>query len=338
MESRNQRSRIMIIIGIWFLLLLLMLSCGSTPVGTSEPVATAPGSYLNLKIVYTNLDMINSTGRELGFVTQDGLSMISFAIDPGYEDFYNIWQYPLISNDGKILFVTFTSVPGTGGEIIALPAGEIPIQCGWQGLLRLAQDGLHVWVNTGIEIDEYHITDCGTENPHKVIYRDVESGLDALSPDKRYIAVVLGGERGIEEHIVVRDLETGEERDLGNGNFPVWSRDGDWLAFTGTDGIYVFQNNPDTLPIRLISMENVGPNVGAPVYQYDQYNGYFPPIASWSPDGQWIVYHVCLEMESVDGGGWVKHYSIIKTNVETGETVELADNGVSPFWRWSAQP
>jgi hypothetical protein len=95
------------------------------------------------------------------------------------------------------------------------------------------------------------------------------------------------------------------------------------------DGIYIVQNNPNAKPKRLVPLESPEPDVAAPVYKNYPPDHYYPPIASWSPDGKWLVYHMYL---GTDG-----EYSIYKVNVETGETTKLIDNGYSPSWRWYAK-
>ncbi|MBN2118129.1 MAG: PD40 domain-containing protein [Anaerolineales bacterium] len=123
-------------------------------------------------------------------------------------------------------------------------------------------------------------------------------------------------------------------------HFPVWSRDGRWLAYTGVDGIYIVQNNPNAPPSRLVPLESPEPSLSVPppVYQEYRYTEYYPPIASWSPDGQWLVYHAySRDLVAPDAGAWAGHYSIFKVNVNTGEATKLIDGGFSPFWHWPAE-
>lgn len=67
------------------------------------------------------------------------------------------------------------------------------------------------------------------------------------------------------------------------------------------------------------------------VYDADRYL----PIVSWSPDGEWLVYHVPNESLKASEDG--PYYSIFKVNVETGEPVKLLDNGLLHYWIWPAE-
>lgn len=141
-----------------------------------------------------------------------------------------------------------------------------------------------------------------------------------------------------ELNIVLHHTSAGEENIVGVGNFPVWSRDGEWLAYTGQDGIYIVQNSPDANPRCLVALVRPEPNSKAPVYEPDRYKQYYPPIASWSPDGEWLLYHVFNSSPvNTAVGEWAQYYSVFKVNVKTGETIKVLDGGYSPSWRWPVE-
>jgi Tol biopolymer transport system component len=155
-----------------------------------------------------------------------------------------------------------------------------------------------------------------------------------LSPDERYAAEVRAGSEPNTASLIVRDIQTGQERVIGEGHYPVWSRDGSWLAYTGPDGIYIIQNSPSAQARRLVTLKALHPEIGQKVYTADAANLYYPPIVSWSPDGKWLVYH----HYNVDAAApFPGPYSIVKVDVETGETTRLADQGLFPQWRWPVQ-
>ncbi len=282
-------------------------------------------------------DIIFNAGNGLGFVNADGSGMTAVPFTVGYTDFFGTWQSPLLMGDGKTILVTFTSIPGSSGKIFALLAGERAMDCGWNGTIHIAADGSHILVNTGNMIEKYLPEDCGTKNPPEKVYSVNGNSRASLSPDEQYIAEVRGGEKGVEDYIVIRLLETGEERNLGDGDFPAWSRDGRWLAYTGADGIYVIQLSSGAEPRRLVSLKGPDPDGKGLVYQEDLAEQYYPPIAYWSPDGHWLVYHVYSKKPVNDKAEyWAKYYSIFKVNTETGESIKLIDGGYSPSWRWPA--
>jgi hypothetical protein len=89
--------------------------------------------------------------------------------------------------------------------------------------------------------------------------------------------------------------------------------------------------------LHLVTLEGPSPSIGIPVYQYYPYNDeYNPPIVSWSPDGQWLVYHVYNEhlAGSIFPG---EPSSIFKVNVITGEEIKIIDGEISPSWRWPVE-
>ena len=119
-------------------------------------------------------------------------------------------------------------------------------------------------------------------------------------------------------HILVKDLNTGETRELGRGMVPSWSPDGEWIVFTKQDGLYLMRRDGSE-EHRLLQV--------TPWWEPE--NAFMGPLrASWSPDGQWVVYD---RMVHRDGG---RYWDIYKLNVNTGEEVKLVEGGLSPHWHW----
>ncbi len=124
-----------------------------------------------------------------------------------------------------------------------------------------------------------------------------------------YYGAFSTGSPGAEEYnerLILYDLSTGVQTTLWNlrARYPSCSPDGRWIGYTGEDGLYLMR--PDGSMRRKI----------------ETVQGF--PTISWSPDGEWIVYHVCSEEATCE---------IYKMNVETGEKVKLVDRGVYPYWR-----
>lgn len=316
---------ILLLVGTCLTWAILLVACNRALSNRSS----VPDSFPATDIVYRG-------DTELGFVNADGSSASTVPFQLPYLDIYTSWRSPILAGDNETLIVTNAGYSGVIGNIYVARAGEAVVDCKWYGIPRLAADGYHMLVETFDGQEKYLPEDCGTGKPPEKVYKGV---FGALSPDEQYAAKAQRSEGADDtSSIILHDLKTGEERIIGIGDFPVWSRDGQWLAYTGTDGLYIVQNEPNAEPRRLVALESPEPSVGVLVYQYYPAKEYFPPIASWSPDGKWLVYHVHSN-NPVDAHaqGWAKYYSIFKVNVNTGETTKLLDGGYSPSWRWPVE-
>ena len=138
------------------------------------------------------------------------------------------------------------------------------------------------------------------------------------SPDGKYLAYSSGGTRGPEPGIVIRSLETGEERDLSIGlrcQGLRWSPDGRSIlvrAFSGKEGLYqIDAQTGDVTPVLVQSSSRI--------FDYD-----WP--AGWSPDGKAIFYGR-FHYE----GGTRKSFQLLVRNLESGEETELYRQDEAPF-------
>jgi hypothetical protein len=121
-------------------------------------------------------------------------------------------------------------------------------------------------------------------------------------------------------HIKILNLNTGEKNELANGFYPIWSPDGTRVAFFGMDGLYVMKAD-ENKPRKLIDIQYSVPKSGL-----DPENLVSPP--RWSPDGDWLVYHLCITKLC-----WVEEIPIYKIRVSDGFQVQLYTGGEYPTWR-----
>jgi hypothetical protein len=130
--------------------------------------------------------------------------------------------------------------------------------------------------------------------------------------------------------LVIRNISTGNERILlqYNGDLesvtrimkPAFSPDGSWIAYTSNDGIYLIR--PDGSDNHQIIKKKCTKYID------------WPPAASWSPDGEWIVYHLAQICSYPGARDQSKDSNIFKYNLETGEEVLLVQGGLNPYWHW----
>lgn len=122
---------------------------------------------------------------------------------------------------------------------------------------------------------------------------------------------------GRRSSIIVVNLDTQEESIIGKGVVPSWSPDGEWLAYTGADGIYIVHKD-GTESQRVLEYCARCQETPSGLTWND-----WPPLPEWSPDGKWLVYH------REERG----KYAIYKLNLETREEVLIVEGGLNPDWR-----
>jgi len=101
---------------------------------------------------------------------------------------------------------------------------------------------------------------------------------------------------------------------------PSFSPTGDWIAYTSKDGIYLIR--PDGSENHRI--------INHTVKNYVEW----PPGVSWSPDGEWIIYHKCFAENRIVCSRVVEENTIFKYNITTGEEIPILKGGLNPYWRW----
>jgi hypothetical protein len=311
----------------------LLLACSWITISGPQGQTAVPGPFPTPGPL-PQADIIYQRDEELGFINADGsnASRVPFRI-PMKTTLSELGR-PFIAGASQLLVVSDNPYPLIGNIYVVRP-GQGAVDCGWWGNARPAADGRHIFLETEQGQEKYLPEDCGTGKLPEKVFQGVTG---PLSPDERYAAEVRPGSEQGTVSLFIREIETGEERVVGEGRFPAWSRDGGWLAYTGPDGIYLVRNSPDAQPRRLVALAILRPEIGGKVYIDERAVLYYPPIASWSPDGQWLVYHE-YHTNPVDASAQfaAKYYSIVKVNVETGETIKLLDGGFFPSWRWPVE-
>jgi len=138
----------------------------------------------------------------------------------------------------------------------------------------------------------------------------------------------------IVSEIVALDIDSGTERVLVRKEgrhvdlqSPAISPDGQWVAYTAVDGLYLIR--PDgTDQRRVLALDMLRDRYGGGTLVW----GDPPPAVSWSPDSRWLLYHRCM-LPNPQECRSVETYGIYKLNLETFEEELLLEGGLNPYWR-----
>jgi Tol biopolymer transport system component len=137
--------------------------------------------------------------------------------------------------------------------------------------------------------------------------------------------------------IILLNVETQESQILASekGNYyktgffaPSISPNGKWVVYTASDGLYLINLERNSSHCIVKAKFNYPFSAGDTWVNWRN----LPPIPSWSPDSQWIVYHRCMLPLPTPCKN-VADFNIYKVNIETGEEILLVEGGLNPYWR-----
>lgn len=292
----------------------------------------APETFPTAEIVY-------KSAHGVGFVNADGSNpeYVEIVINE-YGNKSEFWR-PVITSDNHTLIIKVAPShfhvynPHT---LAVWRSGEFPVLCSqWQEQTRalLSADQAHIFIRIEQGIALYNLNSCGTDALPIKVYENV---FGVPSPNLQYIAYTnrSGPSPGDDRFIVIREMSTGIERTIGIGDYPAWSRDSHWIAYTGTDGIYIYNVLEKLEPRRVILYPNLFDKRDRTYTARDYWE--IPPEVSWSPDGKWLVYHKWTGTD-YHTGIYPSDNAIYKLNLETGEEIKVIDGGMYPYWRWPAE-
>ncbi len=293
----------------------------------------------------------------MGFVNADGSALTYVTIYANSEDRYRYSTLPVMMGDNSTLVFLLTPITtaheplvvgdydpyvGEGtGKLVVAEQGEFPIVCeNWySGKPQLLGDELLVLNPVNKTLALYNPADCADgRNALPLMVYDppvwqstADNGkvettpqFGYISPNGQLMAYRLSG-RGI----VIRDLSSNEETTIGEGNYPAWSHDSQWLSYVRHDGIYVVRAG-GIEKRRVVENTYTRSMISQHGKEY-----YIPPWPAWSPDGQWLIYHLYIDNPSASRPP--EEIPIYKVNINTGEVIKIVDYGIFPSWRWPAE-
>ncbi len=285
---------------------------------------------------------------KLGFINADGSGLTYLQISYKSSSSQSIPAvgspvFPIITGDNSTLVFRTVGMSGHPGNLALMRNGQPAIICPvGMGVSRpsLNADQTHIvtdLVSPGGRLYWYDLNECQSTNEAgegKIFEIDINRypTFGALSPTNKYLVFqAVSDEISTAEPplpaMYVRDLDTDKETFIGFGLAPAWSPDGQWIAFRGTDGIYLVRPNGEE---RQLLVEYISPEEGR---SYEEW----PPLPTWSSDGEWLVYHKCIlepgrRVDCSDPLNGI-NFSIFKVNVNTGYETKVFDGGLNPYWR-----
>jgi len=298
----------------------------------------APEAFPNTDIVFTPSD------RRVGFVNADGsgLEYVPLVIRAPEISNRILPLHPVITGDNKTLIVkasfrnTYASLPEW---LVVSQPRKFPVVCRqWssQQMAYLSADQQEIFTYTFLDgLQRYKLSSCGKDDAPLETYERNLYGIP--SPDQKYVVYArkTGAELDDDHLIIVREFSGTKEWTVGIGDYPAWSRDSHWVAYTGKDGIYIVNVLEGREPQLIVPYRYPYPdNENFPVYETDAMWKISPEVA-WSPDGNWLVYH---KWKGDHPGNFADpaDYAIYKVNITTGEELMIVDEGIYPYWRWPA--
>ena len=322
---------------VTILLILTSFGCCCNPIGKIEHIPVT-----DLVFQVDTLNFSEELTYKLGFINTDGSNEAYM-----YLPIRNHWcglsppVLPIVSRDSSTLvFRIGIHGPFSAAPIVISRLGNIPIRCDfdwgvYRGEFTNNQSSILVDLASSLgRLMEISLLDCNksiSEGLIKYNYSslvDLQIKIGSLSPNGGYLVFSSYNDEVRASFIYLLDLTAGEYLLIDEGDFPTWSPNGSWIAYTGLDGIYITSINAPHEIQRIT--EYTCPDLGVS----EAYHCIWPPMPSWSPDGYWLTYHKCL-LPPEEGLYCQSRmdYSIFTINVLTQLEEMIYQGGLNPYWR-----
>lgn len=278
-------------------------------------------------IIYQSGFPPGKSSNELGFISEDGTDPLIVAAKYSF-------QKPVFSPDGKLIFGLMKGI-GLGFGYPGywdIENGKFKIcmhKLPFFGNIESAGDSENpylVIVQNVSEIDLMDLSNCKIQQKVVDVLDKgaiVKLGGGSLNPSEDelvYTRIIKPYQQEVEFQIIKLNLATRLETRLSSGVNPIWSRDGTQIAYIGMDGLYIM-NSEGGDNRKLVNKPLFDPlAAGSPEL--------LAPIPRWSPDGEWLLLHECLDEHCS-----ISNSSLIKVHVVDGQEEQIHIGGMYPSWR-----
>jgi hypothetical protein len=320
------------------LVLLIFPACQNTGQGIN---------FADFDIVYQTSTLLSDTEEtpfQVGLVNSDGTNNQLFQIPR--DERWNLELFepatiilPILTGNGNTLIFRNSSAPGHAASLIVYSFGEPAIECSGDNLALSDEDRPSLENNdTALLLNYYSydfslsifaIDNCENGIPPQQILPVSPTGdwvgNGDLSPDGTMLAYSSSEDWDSVPYVYIYDFRTGIANVLSIGIEPIWSPDGENLAYIGLEGIYIYKDQNSTLIVPYSNPEGGGKSA---------IEGDWPPLISWSPDSEWLTYHKCILPPTENT--WcrtIEDFAIFKVNISTGEEMLVIEHGMNPYWR-----